>query len=107
MPPTRQVWSIGRVARCGVGALLGFTLGWIAACLLGGGDAQSPLPALLAAAAGGLVLGFLGQRTRSRVGTLILAAGALAALAFWTLAPNGWWARRPPRANEVVVEPAR
>jgi hypothetical protein len=88
-------------AKGGMGALGSFalaTLTWIAWGMFTPGDFfgnGSPLVnvTLLAAGVGGALLGWRAVGRWSRGALLMLAA---LCVAFWTLVPNGWWARRPP-----------
>lgn len=100
-------WA-ARGVRGALGAFALATPTWIAWGIFTPGDFfanGSPLVTvtLLAAGMGGTLLGWTAVSRWSRGALLVLAA---LSLAFWALAPNGWWARRPPQPAGSSGRPA-
>lgn len=80
-----------------MGAFVGATLCWILWCVFETGDfAGGSVSPLVIAAAGALIYGVLGLKTRSRTGSIVLATVTVLCVVFWIAAPDGWWAIRPP-----------
>jgi hypothetical protein len=90
-----------------VGVVLGMlslvTLAWLTWAFATPGDSFGNgssllLPSLTTA---GVIGGAFGSRLAPRLPRVLLLS-ALVSLAYWALAPEGWWARPPPGASRRV-----
>lgn len=89
-----------RVAWLALGAFVGGTGTWIFWGLLTPGDffANGSSFVFPSIGVGSLLGAFSGWTAHPRRRIAFAIAGLLC-VAFWTLAPDGWWAKRPPRRH--------
>jgi hypothetical protein len=83
-----------------LGTLSLVTLAWFVWAVATPGDSFGNGSSLLlpSLAAAGVVGAGLGSKLAPRLPRILLLA-ALASLAYWAIAPAGWWARPPPGAS--------
>jgi len=87
---------VGRGIRGLLGAFAGLTVGWIASALLVPGDFFDPFEPgpIICLGVAGLFGICAGLRVRRRWPQRLLAIWVGLSVAFWALAPDGWWAKR-------------
>jgi hypothetical protein len=105
-PSTAVKWhGLVRFAWAVLGSFVGATGTWIFWGVLTPGDffanGSTVLPSLVV---GGLLGAYTGRIVRFR-GRIAFGVAAVLCAAFWSLAPDGWWATPPPRRH--VPTPVR
>ena len=95
---------VGRWLRVLLSAFAGLTVGWITAALLVPGDYFNPLEprSIVCVGVAGLLGTYAGFRVQRRGPHVLLAIGVGLSVAFWALAPDGWWAARLVRGAVTV-----
>jgi hypothetical protein len=93
-----------RVAWLALGAFVGGTSTWIFWGLRTPGDFFANGSSFVFPSLGvGSLLGAFSGWTAHPRRRIAFAIAALLCVAFWTLAPNGWWAKAPPRRHALEV----
>jgi hypothetical protein len=95
---------VGRWLRVLPAAFTGLTVGWIVSALLVPGDYFNPFEPrpIICVGVAGLLGACAGFRVRRRWPHVLLAIGVGLSVAFWALAPDGWWAKRMGRGAVTV-----